>query len=87
MPFNLPKDDGRFEVGKTAWIHLGNPDRENDRGLFEAKIIHKFEHGDEFLYVLQIDTAMEPYYECREFGTMSDSPDRPIMFYRGFASA
>jgi len=87
MPFSLPKDDGRFKVGDTAWIHLGNPDVENARGLHEAKIIHMFEHQGQSLYVLEVDTPMDPYHECREFGTMSDSPDEPIMFYRGFASA
>lgn len=83
MPFQLPKDDGRFKLGDTVWIHNGGDE------MSDAKIIHIFDHPEHGhkLYVLQIETPMDPYWDCREFGTMSDAPNKPIMFYRGFASA
>jgi hypothetical protein len=62
-----------YEIGETAWCHIGNGD-----GLTDGKVIHIFHHGNQKLYIIEIDTHIDPVYVVREWWTMSKQKDRPI---------
>ena len=69
-----------FKVGDTAWCHLGGA----DNSLVEGKVVHIFTLPDTPfpLYVLEMETSMDPMWYVREGHTLSDDPFKPIGMWR-----
>ena len=73
-----------FNIKDKVWIHIGEP------GLAEGRIVEiitldhlneNYPKGNE-LYVIEIQTGIDPIYEVREFETISPDAAGPIMCYR-----
>ena len=66
----------RYEINETVYIHLGGP-----RNILRAgNIIHTFDRRGQTLYVIEIDTGIDPIYEVRDWSTISETPEGPINF-------
>lgn len=62
-----------FEVGDEAWIYAGN----HCGNMTKGKVVHKFQHYNRWLYVIEIETIIDPYYECRSGFYMGIRPNMP----------
>lgn len=70
----MPKD--KYELNETVYIHMGGP----GNVLRPGNIIHIFEHLGRILYVVEIDTGIDPIYEVRDWSTISETPKGPVNF-------
>lgn len=64
-----------FPKAYVAFASTENP-------LTEGEVVLKFQHGHQTLYVLEVDTGIDPTYEVREGLSMSDDPKKPIGLWR-----
>ena len=73
-----------FNIKDKVWIHIGEPKLAEGRVVEIITLDHLNENypaGKE-LYVIEIQTGIEPIYEVREFETISPDAKGPIMCYR-----
>lgn len=63
-----------YEIGQKVWIAIGYPK------LIPGTIIHKFQHN-EILYVIEVDTSIDPVYYVREWSTISETKKGPLNLY------
>ncbi len=69
-----------LEVGDKAWIYV----RGHKGNLTKGRVVHKFclNRSSEEMYVIEIDTPMDPIYEVRDGLTISDTKKGPIGMHR-----
>jgi len=73
-----------YNIKDTVWIHLG------ERKLTKGRIVEiiDLEHLNERydpnyeLYVIEVQTGIDPVYEVRDFGQISPDPQGPIALFR-----
>lgn len=73
-----------YNLKDTVWIHMG------ERKLTKGRVVEiiDLEHLDEGhdhdyeLYVIQVQTGIDPVYEVRDFGQISPDPQGPIALFR-----
>lgn len=65
-----------FEVEDIAYFANGSGQ------LIKGIVIHKFKHYCQTLYVLEVSTSIDPYYEVRSMSTLSDTPEGPLFWMR-----
>lgn len=65
-----------YDLGEIVYIYIGGV----NNVLHPSKIIHKFKHNDNLLYVLEVETYIEPIYEVRDWQTISETLEGPINF-------
>ena len=71
-----------FKINDSAWIHLG------EKNLVEGKIVHIFDLEGDYtpnarrIYVLEIDTSIDPIYEARTIDSLSPDKDGPVNLFR-----
>lgn len=75
--FTLPDPDTdkeQYEIGDTVFFANG---REK---LTEGKVVHKFKLEEYYclLYVIQVETPIDPYFEVRDWQTLSSAADRDL---------
>jgi hypothetical protein len=73
-----------FNIKDRVWIHIGEPTLAEGRIVEIITLDHLKENypkGNE-LYVIEIQTGIDPIYEVREFETISPDAAGPIMCYR-----
>lgn len=73
-----------FNIRDKVWIHIGEPTLSEGRVVEIITLDHLNENypkGRE-LYVIEIQTGIDPIYEVREFDTISPDAAGPIMCYR-----
>ena len=71
-----PKD--RYEINDIVYVHMGGPDNRLQRGT----IVHIFEQYGHILYVIEIDTGIDPIYEVRNWSVISETSIGPVNFLR-----
>ena len=69
-----------FKEGDPCWIHIGGKENPLVKGEVVKKIKIKDYPFD--YYVIELDTGIDSVFEVREGSTMSDSPYKPIGFWR-----
>lgn len=65
-----------FEIEDIAYFANGGGH------LVKGIVIHKFKHRCQILYVLEVSTSIDPYYEVRSMSTLSDTPEGPLFWMR-----
>ena len=65
-----------FEIEDVAYFANGSGQ------LIKGVVIHKFKHYCQTLYVLEVSTSIDPYYEVRHMSTLSDTPEGPLFWMR-----
>ena len=55
-----------WKLGDKPWIYLAHHHGERHQG----KIVHTFSVGGQELFVVEIETAIDPGYEVRNFYSM-----------------
>ena len=71
-----------LKINDSAWIHLG------EKYLVEGKIVHIFDLEGDYtpaarrIYVLEIDTSIDPICEARTIDSISPDKDGPINLFR-----
>lgn len=66
-----------IRVNDKVWIHIGKPPANE---LVEGTVAHFCtvpNYNDE-LYIIRLDTAIEPIFECRTYSEISFAKDQPI---------
>jgi hypothetical protein len=73
------KKHKEYELGDSAWFCGVYSNGDKTKG----KVVHKFKLDDynEELYVLQINTHIEPLFYVREWGCLSDTEDGFLNFF------
>lgn len=61
-----------YDIDKKVWIAIGFSK------LFQGKVIHKFTHYDQILYVIEVDTHIEPVYYVRSWEEISETKKGPL---------
>lgn len=75
----------KLNVGDDAWLYNGRTNKKTLSAEFsKGKVVHIFRlDGMLFdMYVIQIDTHIDPIYEVRDGCSVSDAPDKPIGLWR-----
>ena len=73
-----------YNLKDTVWIHMG------ERKLTKGRVVEiiDLEHLDEGhstdyeLYIIQVQTGIDPVYEVRDFGQISPDAQGPIALFR-----
>lgn len=73
-----------YNIKDTVWIHMG------ERKLTKGRVVEiiDLEHLNEKydpdyeLYVIEVETGIDPVYEVRDFGQISPDPHGPIALFR-----
>lgn len=71
-----------LETGDWAWIYA--PGHKGDRT--RHKVVHTFDLNGERMYVIEVDTHIDPIYEVRSGMQVSDAKKKPIGLFRGLVS-
>lgn len=73
-----------YDIKDTVWIHMG--ERKLTRGriveIIDLEHLNEGIDPDHELYVIQVQTGIDPVYEVRDFGQISPDPQGPIALFR-----
>lgn len=64
-----------YQIGDTVWY------ASNGR-LLDGQVINVFKHQSEWIYVLEVDTMIDPVYEAHTWYTLSPDGKWPLNFLR-----
>jgi len=62
------------EVGDPAWFYDGSSE------MLEGTVIAKVNHNNQIIYVIEVDTPIDPVYYARTSLAVSDAKDKPVGF-------
>lgn len=73
-----------YNIKDTVWVHMG------ERKLTQGRVVEiidldhlKEGHSSEYeLYIIQVQTGIDPVYEVRDFGQISPDSQGPIALFR-----
>jgi hypothetical protein len=73
-----------YYIKDRVWIHLGETSLVEGRVVEIIDLVHLNEgHSvNDELYIIEVNTPIEPVYEVRNFDQISPDADGPIMLYR-----
>jgi len=63
------KDEPHYRIGDTVYFHLGMFTDD----LMDGKVCHIFKDVEEILYVIRLETEIEPLYEVRTYSQLSNT--------------
>lgn len=73
-----------YDIKDTVWIHLGERKLTKGRVVEIIDLEHLKEgHDPDYeLYVIEVQTGIDPVYEVRDFGQISPDANGPIAVFR-----
>lgn len=73
-----------YNINDKVWIHMGERKLTQGRVVEIIDLEHLNEgHSPDYeLYIIEIQTGIDPVYEVRDFGQISPDSNGPIMIFR-----
>ena len=73
-----------YNIKDTVWIHMG--ERKLTKGrvveIIDLEHLNEKYNPDYELYVIEVQTGIDPVYEVRDFGQISPDSQGPIALFR-----
>lgn len=68
----MTQTNTRYQIGDTLWFANGC------KSLTEGKVVHIFEWANTVQYVLEYYAIVDWSLECRDYLTLSETPEGPL---------
>lgn len=72
----------KYEIKDTVWIHVGEKNLVQGTVVQTTDLSHLGEDPTDIIYIIQIESGVEPVYEARKFHMISPDEQGPINMFR-----